>query len=121
MAIWVRKDEPLNGLVSHSDGIAIHVYPLHRTARRTGAKPSVGSVGDSNDNAPAESVNGLYKTKLIHRKGPWRTADDVELATFEWVDWYNNRRITASAGACRSADSEAHFYLQDEADMVAEA
>ncbi len=86
-----------------------------------GAKPSVGSVGNSYDNALAESVNGLYKTELIHRKGPWRTADDVELATFEWVDWYNNRRIHSSCQNMPPADFEALFYLQDEADIVAEA
>ncbi len=66
-------------------------------------------------------MNGLYKTELIHRKGPWRTADDVELATFEWVDWYNNRRIHSGCGNMSPADFESLFYMQDEADIVAES
>ena len=88
MSIWGRNGGPLDGLVYHSDrGLQ---YTLIRYTERlveAGATPSVGSVGDSYDNALAESVNGLYKTEIINRKGPWRTRDDVELATFEWVDW----------------------------------
>ena len=58
-----------------------------------GIEPSVGSVGDSYDNALAETVNGLYKAEVIHRRGPWRSFEAVELATLEWVDWFNNRRL----------------------------
>jgi putative transposase len=84
-----------------------------------GATPSVGSVGDSYDNALAESVNGLYKTELINRKGPWRTRDDVELATFEWVDWYNHRRIHGSCQNMPPVEYEAAFHMKNEpANMV---
>ena len=70
-----------------------------------GARPSIGSVGDSYDNAMAESVIGLFKTELIRRRGPWRGLDDVEIATLEWVDWFNNRRLFEAIGdipPCRS-------------------
>ena len=63
-----------------------------------GAKPSIGSVGDSYDNAMAESIIGLFKTELIRRHGPWRGLDDVEIATLEWVDWFNNRRLFEAIG-----------------------
>ncbi|WP_239313454.1 integrase core domain-containing protein, partial [Frankia sp. Cj3] len=72
-------------------------------------------------NALAESVNGLYKTELINRRGPWRTLNELELATFEWVDWYNNRRIHSGCGNMPPADFEALYYMQDEAAMLAEA
>lgn len=122
MAIWGRDGQPLDGLVHHSDRGSQYTS-IRYTDRlvEAGAKPSVGSVGDSYDNALAESVNGLYKTELVHRKGPWRTADDLELATFEWVDWYNNRRIHGSCQNMPPADFEALFYLQDQAGIVAEA
>jgi putative transposase len=71
-------------------------YTLVRYSERlaeAGAQPSIGSVGDSYDNAMAESIIGLFKTELIRRRGPWRSLDAVELATLEWVDWYNNRRL----------------------------
>jgi putative transposase len=61
--------------------------------RRRGVEPSVGSVGDSYDNALAETINGLYKAEIIHRRGPWRSFEAVEFATLEWVDWFNNRRL----------------------------
>ena len=63
-----------------------------------GIEPSVGSVGDSYDNALAETVNGLYKAEVIHRRGPWRSFEAVELATLEWVDWFNNRRLLEPIG-----------------------
>ena len=63
-----------------------------------GIEPSVGSVGDSYDNALAETINGLYKTEVIHRRGPWRSFEAVEFATLEWVDWFNNRRLLALIG-----------------------
>ncbi|MEX5636539.1 IS3 family transposase [Parafrankia sp. FMc2] len=121
MAIWGRKEQPLDGLVCHSDRGSQYTS-IRYTDRlvEAGAKPSVGSVGDSYDNALAESVNGLYKTELVHRKGPWRTADDLELATFEWVDWYNNRRIHGGCGNMPPAEFESLFYLKSEADIVAE-
>ena len=72
-----------------------------------GAKPSIGSVGDSYDNAMAESIIGLFKTELIRRQGPWRTLDDVEIATLEWVDWFNNRRLFEAIGHIPPAEAEA--------------
>jgi transposase InsO family protein len=78
----------------------IHLDPLHRRLSEAGARLSIGSVGDSCDNAMAESIIGLFKTELIRRKGPWRGLDAVELTTLEWVDWYNNRRLFEAIGGC---------------------
>jgi hypothetical protein len=75
-----------------------------------GAQLSIGSVGDSYDNAMAESIIGLFKTELIRRKGPWRSLDSVELATLEWVDWYNNRRLFEAIGNIPPAEAEANHY-----------
>jgi transposase InsO family protein len=75
-----------------------------------GAQPSVGSVGDSYDNAMAESIIGLFKTELIRRHGPWRSLDAVELVTLEWVDWYNNRRVFEAIGDIPPAEAEANYY-----------
>ena len=77
-----------------------------------GAKPSIGSVGDSYDNAMAESVIGLFKTELIRRHGPWRGHDAVEIATLEWVDWFNNRRLFEAIGDIPPA--EAIYYRTTE-------
>ena len=75
-----------------------------------GAKPSIGSVGDSYDNAMAESIIGLYKTELIRRRGPWRGPDDVEIATLEWVDWFNNRRLFEDLGSIPPTEPESDYY-----------
>jgi putative transposase len=77
-----------------------------------GVEPSVGSVGDSYDNALAETVNGLYKTEVIRRRGPWRTLEAVEFATLEWVDWFNNRRLLEPIGNIPPAEAEARYYAQ---------
>ena len=77
-----------------------------------GIEPSVGSVGDSYDNALAETVIGLFKTEVIHRRGPWRSLDAVEYATLEWVDWYNHRRLLAPIGDMPPAEAEARYYEQ---------
>src|SRR5438128_1600194 len=77
-----------------------------------GIEPSVGSVGDSYDNALAETVNGLYKAEVIHRRGPWRGFEAVELATLEWVDWFNNRRLLEPIGNVPPAEAEAAYYAQ---------
>jgi len=85
-----------------------------------GIEPSVGSVGDSYDNALAETINGLYKTEVIHRCGPWRGFEAVEMATLEWVDWFNNRRLLEPIGNIPPAEAEANYYAQiDEPAMVA--
>lgn len=110
MAIWAR-DERLDGLVHHSDrGSQYTSIRYTEQLVVMGAKPSVGSVGDSYDNALAESVNGLYKTELVYRRGPWRTFEELELATLEWVDWYNNRRIHSACGGMSPAEFERFYY-----------
>ena len=79
-----------------------------------GIEPSVGSVGDSYDNALAETINGLYKTELVHRQGPWRNMQDLEMATLGWVDWFNNRRLLGPIGNILPAEAEQNFYAQRE-------
>jgi putative transposase len=99
MAIWACRDEDLDGLVHHSDrGVQYLAIRYTERLAEAGAVASVGSKGDSFDNALAETVNGLYKTELIWRRGPWRTAEDVELATLAWVDWWNHRRLHGACG-----------------------
>jgi transposase InsO family protein len=77
-----------------------------------GIEPSVGSVGDSYDNALAETINGLYKAEVIHRRGPWRNVQAVELATLEWVDWFNHRRLLEPIGNVPPAEADARYYEQ---------
>ncbi|GAA3169335.1 hypothetical protein GCM10010466_68620 [Planomonospora alba] len=110
MAIWRRGERRLDGLVHHSDrgGQYLAIRYTERLAD-AGAVASVGSRGDSYDNALAETTIGLYKTELIHRKGPWRGLDDVEIATMEWVDWYNNRRLHSACGDRPPAEFEAAY------------
>ncbi len=75
-----------------------------------GIQPSVGSTGDSYDNALAETINGLYKAELIHRRGPWKTREAVEIATLEWVSWFNHRRLLEPLGHVPPAEFEANYY-----------
>jgi len=86
-----------------------------------GLVPSVGSVGDSYDNALAETINGLYKAEVIHRRGPWRSLEAVEYATLEWVDWFNNRRLLEPIGNVPPAEAEAAYYtaLEEPAALAA--
>lgn len=85
-----------------------------------GIEPSVGSVGDSYDNALAETINGLFKAEVIHRRGPWRSFDAVEYATLEWLDWFNNRRLLEPIGNIPPAEAEANFYAAlERSDMAA--
>ena len=84
-----------------------------------GIEPSVGSVGDSYDNALAETINGLFKTEVIRRRGPWRSMEAVEFATLEWVDWYNNRRLLEPTGNIPPAEAEARYYAQLEVPAMA--
>jgi hypothetical protein len=85
---------------------------IHYTERlaQAGIEPSVGSVGDSYDNALAESINGLYKAEVIHRRGPWRSLEAVEFATLEWVDCFNHRRLLEPIGNIPTAEAEALYY-----------
>ena len=93
-AIHDRRPIHRGGLIHHSDRGSQYVS-IKYTERlaEAGIEPSVGSVGDSYDNALAETINGLYKAEVIHRRGPWRSFEAVEYATLEWVDWFNNRRL----------------------------
>jgi putative transposase len=77
-----------------------------------GIEPSVGSIGDSYDNALAETINGLYKAEVIHRRGPWRSFEAVEFATLEWVDWFNNRRLLEPIGNIPPAEAEERYYAK---------
>jgi len=81
-----------------------------RCLAEIGIEPSVGSIRDSYDNALAETVNGLYKTEVIRRRGPWRNVDDVEYATLEWVDWFNNRRLLEPIGYVPPPEYERAYY-----------
>jgi putative transposase len=85
---------------------------VHYTERLVegGIEPSVGSVGDSYDNALAETINGFYKTEVIRRRGPWRSLEAVELATLEWIDWFNHRRLLEPIGNMPPAEVEARYY-----------
>ena len=80
-----------------------------------GIDPLVGSKGDSYDNATAETINGLYKAEFIHRRGPWKTREAVELATWEWVSWFNHHRLLEPIGDIPPAEAEANYWHQQEA------
>ena len=84
-----------------------------------GIEPSVGSVGDSFDNALAETVIGLFKTEVIRRSGPWRSLEAVEWATLAWVDWFNHRRLLEPTGSIPPAEAEARFYATEETALAA--
>jgi putative transposase len=116
MAIYARNDRDLDGLVHHSDR-GVQYLSIRYTERlaEAGAVNSVGSKGDSYDNALAESFNGLYKTELIHRRGPWKNVDHVEWATLTYVDWFNNRRIHNEIGKIPPAELEENYYRQNAA------
>jgi putative transposase len=112
-ALCERRPLRRGGLVHHSDRGGQYVS-IRYTERllEAGIEPSVGSVGDSYDNALAETINGLFKAEVIHRRGPWRNAEAVELATLEWVDWFNNRRLLEPIGNIPPAEAEARYYAQ---------
>ncbi len=110
-ALHERRPVQGSGLVHHSDRGSQYLA-LRYTERLVGAgiEPSVGSVGDSYDNALAETINGLFKAEVIHRRGPWRSVIAVEYATLEWVDWYNHRRLLAPIGNVPPAEAEARYH-----------
>jgi putative transposase len=112
-ALHERRPVRGGGLVHHSDrGVQYLSIKYTERLAAAGIEPSVGSVGDSYDNALAETINGLYKAEVIHRRGPWRSFEAVEFATLEWVDWFNNRRLLAPIGNIPPAEAEAAFYPQ---------
>lgn len=114
-AIWTRQREgrPVAGVIQHHDRGSQYTSAAY--SERLAAEDihgSVGAVGSSYDNALAESINGLYKTELIKARGPWRTIDQVEVATAEWVDWFNHRRLYKYCGDIPPAETEAAHYAQ---------
>ena len=119
-ALHERRPVQGGGLVHHSDR-GVQYVSIRSTERLAEAsiEPSVGSVGDAYDNALAETINGLFKAEVIHRRGPWRSFEAVEFATLEWVDWFNNRRLLEPIGNVPPAEAEARYYAQAEAPALA--
>jgi putative transposase len=120
MAIWRRQRQDLSGLIHHSDR-GVQYLSIRYTERLedAGAVRSVGSRGDSYDNALAEAVNGLYKTEVIRKRGPWQSLEQVELGTAEWVDWWNHRRLHGAIGDLPPAEFEAQYHQQHAATRAA--
>ena len=119
-ALHARRPFARGGLVHHSDrGSQYLSIKYTERLAETGIEPSVGNVGDSYDNALAETINGLFKTEVIHRRGPWRNLEAVEFATLAWVDWFNNRRLLEPIGNIPPAEAEAAYYAQLEATPMA--
>ena len=120
MAIWVRRGENMDGLVHHSDR-GVQYLSIRYTERlsEAGINASVGSKGDSYDNAVAEAFNSLYKSEWIYKKGPWTGLEHVEHATLEYVDWFNNRRLHRSIGDVPPVEFEQTYYRQIAADEAA--
>ncbi len=117
-ALHARPDAA--GLVHHSDrGTQYTSIRYTERLAAAGVERSVGSVGDSYDNALAESINGLYKTEVIYRRGPWRSIDAVEYATLVWVDWFNNRRLLEPLGYVPPAEFEEAYYRSQESQAMA--
>ena len=114
-ALHDRRPAQKDGLIHHSDRGSQYVS-IKYTERlaEAGIEPSVGSVGDSYDNALAETVIGLFKTEVIRRRGPWKGLEAVEFATLEWVDWFNNRRLLEPIGNIPPAEAEARFYADNQ-------
>jgi transposase InsO family protein len=112
-ALYARQPQGDDALIHHADrgsqGVSIR---YSERLAEAGIEPSVGSTGDSYDNALAETINGLYKAEVIHRCGPWKTAEAVELATLNWVAWFNHQRLLQPIGYIPPAEAEANYYRQ---------
>jgi transposase InsO family protein len=119
-ALYDRCIAEESELIHHSDR-GVQYVSIRYTERlsEAGIEPSVGRVGDSYDNAMAETIIGLYKTELIRQRGPWRNVDDVEFATLAWVDWFNNRRLLQPIGDVPPAEYEMAYYRQQEESAMA--
>jgi transposase InsO family protein len=112
-ALYARRAERDGALVHHSDRGSQYVSIRYsERLAEAGIEPSVGSTGDSYDNALAETINGLYKAEIIHRRGPWKTREAVELATLEWVSWFNHHRLLEPIGYIPPAEAEANYWQQ---------
>ena len=115
-----QATSPLVGLIHHSDrGVQYLSIRYAERLAEVGIESSVGSVGDSFDNALAETINGLYKTEVIRQQDPWRNIEDVEFATLTWVDWFNNRRIAERIGNVPPTEMEIEYYQQLEGSAMA--
>lgn len=110
-ALYARSPKHEEGLIHHSDR-GVQYVSIRYTERLAEAniQPSVGSRGDSYDNALAETINGLYKAELIHRRAPWKTREALEIATLEWVHWFNHQRLLESIGHIPPAEAEECYY-----------
>ena len=112
-ALWARQPERDSTLIHHSDRGSQYVSIRYsERLAEAGIELSVGSKGDSYDNALAETIHGLYKTELIHRRAPWKTKEAVEFATLEWVSWFNNHRLLEPIGYIPPTEAEANYYRQ---------
>jgi putative transposase len=115
MALWQRGGRLLPELVHHSDrGCQYTSIRYTERLAEAGIAPSIGAAGDAYDNAMAESTIGLYKTELIRRQGPWKTPEQVEFATLEYIDWWNNRRLHTEIGDVPPAEKEEMYYAEPE-------
>ena len=111
-ALYARQPERDGALIHHSDRGSQYVSIRYsERLAEAGIEPSVGSKGDSYDNALAETINGLYKAEVIHRRS-WPTRESVELATLEWVSWFNHHRLLGPIGYIPPAEAEANYYWQ---------
>jgi len=112
-ALYARQPGNDGSLIHHSDrGVQYVSIRYSERLAEAGVEPSVGSKGDSYDNALAETINGLYKAELIHRRAPWKTREALELATLEWVAWFNHQRLHSAIGYIPPAEAEANYYNQ---------
>ena len=112
-ALYDRQPERCDALIHHSDRGSQYVSIRYsERLAEAGIEPSVGSKGDSYDNALAETINGLYKTELIHHRAPWKTKESLELATLEWVSWFNHHRLLEPIGYIPPAEAEENYYRQ---------
>jgi putative transposase len=119
-ALYDRQKSETEELIHHSDrGVQYLSIRYAERLQEAGIEPSVGSVGDSYDNALAETINGLYKTEVIRQQGPWRNIEDVEFATLTWVDWFNNRRLFEPIGNVPPREKEIEYYQQLEESAMA--
>lgn len=118
-ALYDRQPQRDSSLIHHSDRGSQYVSIRYsERLAQAGIEPSVGSKGDSYDNALAETINGLYKAEMIHRRAPWRTKESVELATLEWVSWFNHHRLLEPIGYVPPAEFEANYYRQLEQQAI---
>ena len=112
-ALYARQPERDGTLTHHSDRGSQYVSIRYsERLAEAGIEPSVGSAGDAYDHALAETINGLYKAELIHRRAPWKTRESVELATLEWVSWFYHHRLLEPIGYIPPAEAEANYYRQ---------